>query len=239
MAEPSVLIIFSGVETAGENYNLVCHLLGIDQSQSMVSYQWTKSNSTSQTQVGTTNTLSFTPLKLSDAGQYICTVTVDNEMYGAIEYVSVDSKFKIVQLLFTMTDHKSLSHTVPAPLSVLVTSNKANPIRPIGSNVTLTCRVELSPAVDVPVTVNIQLTDPTGQSLAATTPSMDGSTYTSTSNISSFGRSKSGDYTCTSSVTSSLPYLINSGTKSATLKLTLGENTSLIATIMCITQFSI
>ena len=87
--------------------------------------------------------------------------------------------------------------------------------------------------MDVPVTVNIQLIDPTGQLLTASTPLMDGSTYTSTSNISSFGRSKSGDYTCTSSVMSSLSYLINSGTKSATLQLMLGENTSLtlIATV--------
>ena len=39
-------------------------------------------------------------------------------------------------------------------LSADVTSHPVSPVQAIGSNVTLTCAVELSPAVDVPVTVN-------------------------------------------------------------------------------------
>ena len=46
---------------------------------------------------------------------------------------------------------------VPAP-TVNVRSNEPNPIRPVGSDVILTCVVELSPIVGVSVTVNIQLT---------------------------------------------------------------------------------
>ena len=115
----------------------------------------------------------------------------------------------------------NFSLPVPAPHSVEVTSNKAIPIRSIESNITLTCTVQLSQAVDVPVTVNIQMTDPDGQLLTTTSPAMNGFIYTTTVTIVLFGRSKSGDYTCTSYVTSSF---INSPSKSSTLQLTLGES---------------
>ena len=51
---------------------------------------------------------------------------------------------------------------VPAPTSVMLSSSIPNPIPPFGSDVTLTCAVELSPAVDVPVTVNTVLTTDEG-----------------------------------------------------------------------------
>ena len=47
-----------------------------------------------------------------------------------------------------------------------LTSNSSNPILS-GSNVTLTCTVELSPAVDVPVTVNTVWTGPSTKSVTA------------------------------------------------------------------------
>ena len=90
--------------------------------------------------------------------------------------------------------------TVPAPVSVSVVNNKPNPIRPIGSTVTLTCTVELSPAVDIPVNVNIQLRDPVRRTLTTTLPLVSGSSYTTTAMISSFGRNQSGIYTCTVNV---------------------------------------
>ena len=80
---------------------------------------------------------------------------------------------------------------VPAP-TVNVRNNESNPIRPVGSDVTLTCVVELSPIVGVPVTVNIQLTNPAGIPQSTTTPSVSGSTYTITSMVRSFGRGQSG-----------------------------------------------
>ena len=98
-----------------------------------------------------------------------------------------------------------------------IVSNQTNPIRPIGSAVLLTCTVELSLAVDVPVTVNnIHLSDPAESSLTTTTPSVSGSTYTTTATISSFGREQSGTYTCTVSIGSS-------GSWSATKKVTVGK----------------
>ena len=97
-----------------------------------------------------------------------------------------------------------------------IVSNQTNPIRPIGSAVLLTCTVELSLAVDVPVTVNIHLSDPAKSPLTTTTPSVSGSTYTTTATISSFGRERSGEYTCTVSIGSSRSW-------STTKKVTVGK----------------
>ena len=92
---------------------------------------------------------------------------------------------------------------VPAP-TVNVRSNEPNPIRPVGSDVTLTCVVELSPIVGVSVTVNIQLTNPAGIPRSTTIPSVSGSTYTITSMVRSFGRGQSGFYTCRATVSATL-----------------------------------
>ena len=78
--------------------------------------------------------------------------------------------------------------------------------------------------MDAPVTVNVQLTDPSGSPLTTTTPSMFGSTYTSTAMVSSFGREQSGIYTCEAMLTSSLPFLTESGTLSDEEKITTGKS---------------
>ena len=104
-----------------------------------------------------------------------------------------------------------------------VTSIPASPIRPIGSAVTLICTVVLSPAVDVPVTVNIHLSDPGSSPLITTTPSVSGSNYTSTAMVNSFGREDSGLYTCRVSISSTLPFIRSSNPKSVASKVTIGE----------------
>ena len=93
-----------------------------------------------------------------------------------------------------------------------VKSDLVSPVRPIGSNVTLTCTVELSPAVDVPVTVNTVWTGPAGCMSNNTAQPVMGSTttYTSTAIVSSFGRDQSGSYTCTATVSSVSPFITNS-----------------------------
>ena len=80
----------------------------------------------------------------------------------------------------------------------MISSNIPNPIRPIGSAVTLTCTVELSPAVDIPVTVNAMWTGPAGFMTTNTAQPFMGSTttYTSIAMVNSFGRDQSGNYTC-------------------------------------------
>ena len=90
---------------------------------------------------------------------------------------------------------------MPNP-AVMITSTPVSPIRPIGSTVTLTCTVDLSPLVDVPVTVRAQISAPSGVIITPVTNSvMDSSTrYTSTATVSLFGREQSGEYTCMANV---------------------------------------
>ena len=90
---------------------------------------------------------------------------------------------------------------VPTP-TVIITSTPVSPIHPIGSTVTLTCTVDLSPLVDVPVTVTAQISAPMGVAITPVTNSvMENATrYTSTSRVGPFGREQSGEYTCMANV---------------------------------------
>ena len=121
--------------------------------------------------------------------------------------------------------YKIHSITVPAPTSIIIRSSKPNPIRPVGSDVNVTCTAVLSPAVDVPVTVDIQLSDPAGRTLTTTTPSISGSNYTTSAMVSSFGRNQSGNYTCTVNTSSTLAssFIAGSKIKFETLRITAGE----------------
>ena len=71
--------------TAGENYPLICRVSGAENLNPAITYRWIK-NSTSgsgQTQVGlSSSTLSFTPLRLSDAASYICEVTISSSSFS-------------------------------------------------------------------------------------------------------------------------------------------------------------
>ena len=93
-------------------------------------------------------------------------------------------------------------------------ANKINPIRPVGSNVTLTCTVELPSIVAmarVQLTVNIQLADPNGNILSGVSfMQVSASTYTSRATIISFDRHHSGIYACEATISSNSSYLSES-----------------------------
>ena len=123
----------------------------------------------------------------------------------------------------------SIYNAVPASTSVMLSSNIPNPILPFGSSVTLTCAVELSPAVDVPVTMNIVLTNPDGSTIPSTTQPVMGSrtnNYATTFMISLFRRNDSGIYVCgaTLSSTSTYEYIHDSSTVSHPIRVTTGIN---------------
>ena len=113
---------------------------------------------------------------------------------------------------------------VPAPTSVSVTSNPASPIRPIETDVTLTCNVVWSSSVDVSVTVNTMLTGPGIVGSMNRVAQREGSTtnYISTAMVSSFGRAQSGVYTCTATVTATSPFFM-SNSASGMARVTVGE----------------
>ena len=63
----------------GEDYQLTCSVSGAENFNPTIIYRWTKDSGSGQTQVGAnSNTLSFTPLRLADAGSYVCGVTVSS-----------------------------------------------------------------------------------------------------------------------------------------------------------------
>ena len=108
-----------------------------------------------------------------------------------------------------------------------VRSNKPNPVHPIGSIVTLTCTVELSPSVDVPVTVNTEWTGPDGFTTTNTAQLVTGSTatYTSTVTVRSFGREQSGVYSCNATGESMSSFISNSIQQTGAARVTAGTYT--------------
>ena len=107
---------------------------------------------------------------------------------------------------------------------MIVTSDPVSPIKPFEfPNVTLTCNVEFSPVMDVPVTVNTVWTGPAGFEYNITAQLCVGNTkiYTSTAVVSSFGRNQSGNYTCAAIVSSNSSFLPN-GLQSEIKRITTG-----------------
>ena len=109
----------------------------------------------------------------------------------------------------------------------MLSSSISNPILPFGSDVALTCAVELSPAVDIPVTVNTVLTTDAGFLRTSIAQPVMGSitNYATEFVISSFGRTESGIYTCgaTVRVTSTNSYVSDSSTVHHSVRVTTGE----------------
>ena len=77
--------------TVGENYQLTCSVSGAENLNPTFTYQWTKNNDT-RTQFGTnSSTLSFIPLRLSDAASYVCEVIISSVyLAGDIVAMNVD-----------------------------------------------------------------------------------------------------------------------------------------------------
>ena len=125
---------------------------------------------------------------------------------------------------------------MPTPIFVDITSNPVSPIRPIGSAVTLTCTVELSPAVDVPVTVNTEWTGSDGFMTTNTAQPVIGSTttYTSTAMVNAFGRGQFGDYICSVNVISAHMNISTSDSKSDTLRITVGRTVLICSQLCCL-----
>ena len=94
-------------------------------------------------------------------------------------------------------------------------SDTPNPILS-GSSPTLTCAVELSPAVDVPVTVNTEWTGPANVMFMPANPvpavMVNTTTYVSTVSV---GAARTGSYTCQATITSG-------GTTSGSTDITVG-----------------
>lgn len=214
-------------------YTLTCKVIVANHlCPSTISYQWIKNNSIITQLETPPNSLSFSPLRLSDAGQYACQATIISSLPLNITVMGVF----ILKLQSKLSKNSEIAvcnfchnYTVPVPFSVTLTSSVLNPVRPI-SCVNLTCIMHvritaLTPAVDIQL--NTVWSGPGGFRAIITLQPIFGNstTYTSRRMVSSFGRNESGIYTCTlsASFSSTNPYFINGGTMSDSNPLTTGE----------------
>ena len=73
----SIQITESTNGIAGESFSLTCRIFEAENLNPSVTYQWNKDSNDGQIQVGTNSEiLSFTPIRLSDAANYSCAVTI-------------------------------------------------------------------------------------------------------------------------------------------------------------------
>ena len=65
--------------TAGGSYNLTCCVYGVENLHPTLTYHWIRNNVTLM-QAGTNSSmLLFSPLRLSDAGEYVCHVIIASD----------------------------------------------------------------------------------------------------------------------------------------------------------------
>ena len=86
---PSVTVWITGsvaTPTLGQSYSLTCDVTGA--SGLVSAYQWRRDD-TVLSETG--SILSFSPLGLSDAGQYTCQVTVDGMMFSHTKDIRLTS----------------------------------------------------------------------------------------------------------------------------------------------------
>ena len=117
-----------------------------------------------------------------------------------------------------------LFFSVPSTASVSVTSIPSSPIS-VASSVTVICTLELNSAIlksDVSLLMVSAQLSRDGIPLPLTGPTVSGTTFTYTSQFESFGRSDSGNYTCTGTVGAqpTATYLSGTVVLSSAIKLT-------------------
>ena len=72
----SVMITPTGTAEVGQSYSLSCSVSGADSLNATIIYRWYNESSNPRSQVGTTSTYTFNPLRSYHAGQYTCEVTI-------------------------------------------------------------------------------------------------------------------------------------------------------------------
>ena len=163
-----------------------------------------------------TSQLQFSSLRASDARLYTCRATVRNVTIEETTSVTVSRKCLSFSPYYTSIDRACMclhgNLLVPAPTTVTVTPSLVPII--VRSSTNLTCTVELSPLVDVPVNVSTEWTGPDGFMTTNTAQPGTGirstTTYASNAIVSSSGREQSGNYTCKATVRAMSSFIIDS-----------------------------
>ena len=76
---------------------LTCDVSGADNLNPTITYQWTRDDGSTQTLVGTnSNTLTLSPLRLSNTGDYTCSVTVSSTLLNNDIMMSASNPQKLM-----------------------------------------------------------------------------------------------------------------------------------------------
>ena len=108
--------------------------------------------------------------------------------------------------------------SVPAPANVTVTPSVGTIIA--GSSPNLTCTVELSPSVDVPVTVETVWSGPASTTVTTTNSMME--SLTRYIILGMVDEARNGSYTCQATVSSSSEFTTDGGMTSGSTTITVG-----------------
>ena len=221
----------------GQHLSLTCRIFGAENLNPSVTYRWNKNSNDGQIQVGTNSKiLLFTPIRLSDAANYSCTVSIASayltNSINAMASWSVRIRSRLFFPHYSQLTIRAIMHAgivniscaVP-PSSVSLTSNVADSIQIVGSDVLLTCTVELNLAIlgseIFLLTVNAQLSK-NGTVLALAGPVVTaGTIFTYTTQLNSFQINDFGNYTCIATIRPqpTSPYLRGAEVLSDTLNL--------------------
>ena len=94
----------SGIPVLGQDgYTLTCRVFVTDNVCTSITYQWTKNNVTTVQLQTVLNTLTFNPLRLSDAGLYTCYATITSLSFSSnvtvmgYHVLSIQSRSNLVQ----------------------------------------------------------------------------------------------------------------------------------------------
>ena len=80
-----------------KGYTLTCDVSGADNLNPIITYLWTRDDGNTQILVGTSsNTLTLSPLRLSNAGDYTCSVTVSSTLLNNDIMMSADNSQRVM-----------------------------------------------------------------------------------------------------------------------------------------------
>ena len=212
IAPPITVMVTANLNTpliVGQIGNtLTCDTSGTDSLSPAIAYQWTRNDGSTQTQVGSSKTLTLPSLTLSGAGEYSCSATVGSALLtsdieaSAVTPQRVEIQGELLKVLIVIKKHSYSVPPVPDPQSVIVTSSGDSIVRN-GSTVTVICTVELGPAIlpsEVPLLLVSAWLFKNGAPLTVTALTMTGTTYNFGTMVSSFSERDIGNYTCTATI---------------------------------------
>ena len=78
--------------TPGQDYSLTCELSGVNNGSLTLTYQWKRDGAV----VSAERTLSFSPLRLTDAGRYTCQASLVGMVFSGAKDIRLSGYYNII-----------------------------------------------------------------------------------------------------------------------------------------------